>query len=271
MTRPAFALALALLAPAAGAVEVRSPPGALHGFPSMSDRSGAVIADGELVQERRGERLFVRARWVFPGGRLAEETAEFALSPELAQERYAWVETDGSGELRRFEVDFATGRARSAVRGKHGVEREDEGLEVPRGRAFAGYGVALAASQLALDEGASAKITFVAFTPKPRTVTLEIRNDGGAPVEAAGRTIPCVRYTLHPKLPFPVSVFVKAPDSYLWLTRAEPRALVRAEQNLAAKDDPRVTIDVIPRGPARGHPPVQAHTAPRDNRPGRAP
>ncbi|ABC83291.1 hypothetical protein [Anaeromyxobacter dehalogenans] len=264
--RLALALALALLAPPAGAVEVRSPPGALHGFPSMSDASGAVVADGELVQERRGEKLFVRARWVFPGDRVAEETAEFSLSPELAQERFAWVETDQEGERRRFEVDFAAGRARSAVRGKHGVAREDEAVEVPRGRAFAGYGVALAASQLAIAERASARITFVAFTPKPRTVTLEIRNDGGAPVEAAGRTIPCVRYTLHPRLPFPLSVFAKAPDAHLWLTRAEPRALVRAEQNLAAKDDPRVTIDVIPRGRARAHPPVQAHRAPRDRR-----
>jgi hypothetical protein len=250
VVRPALALAAALLALPTAAVEIRSPPGALHGFPSMSDSSGAVIADGELVQERRGDKLFVRGRWVFSDGRVAEETAAFTLSPELAQDRFAWVETDAKGELRRFEVDFASGSAHSAVREKDKVEREDEELELPRGGAFAGYGVALAASQLELGEGAVAKVTFVAFTPKPRTVTLEIRNDGSSPIEAAGRSLPCVRYTLHPEIPFPISVFAKAPDSYLWFTRGEPRALLRAEQNLAAKDDPRVTIDVIPRGPA---------------------
>ncbi|HET7752512.1 MAG TPA: hypothetical protein VFK85_01270, partial [Anaeromyxobacteraceae bacterium] len=71
------------------AVELRSPPGALHGFPSMSDATGSVIADGELVQERRGDHLYVRGRWVFSDGRVAEETAVFALSPELAQQRFA--------------------------------------------------------------------------------------------------------------------------------------------------------------------------------------
>lgn len=245
-------LIIALLAAPTAAVELRSPPGALHGFPSMSDQAGEVIADGELVQERRGNRLFVQARWVFADGRIAQEAASFTLAPELAQERYAWVERRGEDELRRFEVDFGSGRAKSVVYEAGGeVDAKDEQLELAAGRAFAGYGVALAASQLALEEGSSAELTFIAFTPGPRTVTLEVRNDGPSPVSAAGRTIPCVRYTLHPKLPFPISVFVHPPDSYLWLTRSEPRALIRAEQNLAAKDDPRVTIDVIPRGAAR--------------------
>lgn len=193
MARTALTLAALFLAAPAAGVAVRSPPGALHGFPSMSDASGRIIADGELVQERRGDRLFVRGSWRFPGGLIAEETATFTLAPELAQESFAWVETDGGVELRRFEVNFGSGRARSAVRGEDGVEREEEDLELPRGGSFAGYGVALAASQLDLAEGAAAKVTFVAFTPKPRTVTLEIRNDGSSPVEAAGRSLACVR------------------------------------------------------------------------------
>jgi hypothetical protein len=259
MVRLALASLLAVLAGPASAVEVRSPPGALHGFPSMSDQAGDVIADGELVQERNGTRLFVNARWVFRDGRVAEEKATFALSPELAQERFAWVETDGDGELRRFEVDFESGRARSAVRRDDGTTDHDEAeLELPVGRSFTGYGTALAASQLLVKEGGSTELTFVAFTPKPRTVALEIRNDGNASVTAAGRAISCVRYTLRPKLPFPVSLFVDAPDAYLWFTRRAPRGLVRAEQNLVAKDDPRVTIDVIPRGAAR--PPASARS-----------
>jgi hypothetical protein len=70
-------------------------------------------------------------------------------------------------------------------------------------------------------------------------------------VRAAGRSIPCERFRLHPKIPFPVSLFAKARDARLWMTRAPPRALVRAEQNLVTKDDPVVVIDVIPRGARR--------------------
>jgi len=57
-------------------------------------------------------------------------------------------------------------------------------------------------------------------------------------------------FTLHPKIPFPVSLFAGAKDAHLWFTHSVPPSLLRAEQNLAEKDDPVVLIDVIPRGAA---------------------
>jgi hypothetical protein len=246
----ALPLLLVLATPPASAIEVRSTPGALHGFPSMSDEAGVVIADGELAQERRGRRLVVHARWIFGDGRVAEESATFSLASELAQETFAWVESSKGEEQRRFEVDFSSGRAVSLVRRDGELQREEEQLDLPRGRSFTGYGTALAVSQLPLEPGESAELTFVAFTPKPRTVTLTVRNDGEAHVSAAGRRLLAERFTLHPEIPFPISLFAKAPDAHLWFTRRAPRALLRAEQNLIAKDDPRVVIDVIPRGAA---------------------
>jgi hypothetical protein len=256
--RPVAAALLLVVAGSATAVEVHSPPGALHGFPSMTDESGTVIADGELSQERRGDRLFVHASWVFRGGRRAEETATFRLGTELAQERFAWVETERGEEQRRFEVDFVTGDARSSVRRGDRMDRAQERLDLPAGSSFAGYGVALAASQLLLGPGDEAELTFVAFTPGPRAVTLAIRNDGEEGIPAAGRSIACDRFTLHPKLPLLVRPFVHARDAHLWFTHSPPRALVRAEQELAAKDDPRVVIDVIPRGAVQARAPSRA-------------
>jgi hypothetical protein len=98
--------------------------------------------------------------------------------------------------------------------------------------------------------GDEAEITFVAFTPKPRAVSLAVRRDREERVGAAGRSIPCDHFTLHPKIPFPISLFAGAKDGHLWLTHEGPPALVRAEQNLIAKDDPVVVVDVIPRGAA---------------------
>ena len=46
-------------------------------------------------------------------------------------------------------------------------------------------------------------------------------------------------------------VFVNARDAHLWFTHAPPPVLVRAEQNLIAKDDPVVVIDLTPRGASR--------------------
>lgn len=69
-------------------------------------------------------------------------------------------------------------------------------------------------------------------------------------LSVAGRSILTDRFTLHPEIPFPASIFVSAKDAHLWFTHSPPPALVRAEQNLAAKDDPIAVIDVTPRGAA---------------------
>jgi hypothetical protein len=251
----ACAIGAAASAAAAEPVVVRYALGTLHGFPSMSDAAGRVIADGELSQELKGDRLTVKARWVFADGLRAEEHDAFRVGQEVVQEQYAWIETREGQELRRFEVDLTTGKALAATRSSKGkVKREEAKLKVPHGRSFAGFGVALVASQFLLEAGAHAELTVVAFTPKPRAVTLEVRRDGEEHIPVAGRSIRCNRYTLHPRIPFPQKLFAGVRDARLWLTHSEPPALVRAEQNLATKDDPVVIIDVTPRGAAFAHP-----------------
>jgi len=247
---------LASLASAASpdvGVAVRSSIGDLHGFPSMSDEAGRVVATGELRQERHGDRLEVHLRWAFHDGRIVEEQDAFEVGRSLRQTRFLWVERRSGVEERRFEVDFEAGRAQAVIR-KDGKERRDE-ARIDRGdrRAFAGYGVALVAAQLPLGApGEAAELTLVAFTPGPRAVALEVRRDPEERLEEAGRAVASDRYTLHPKIPFPVSVFAHARDGHLWFTHAPPRALVRAEQELVAKDDPRVVIDVVPRVDPQG-------------------
>lgn len=246
----AAALALVLAAPAA--VTVREPPATLHGFPSLSDLAGNVIADGELAQTLRGRTLRVRLRWAFRDGRTVVEEGEFEVGRQLVQRRFSWRESRGGVELRRFEADLVAGKGSAARRRANGeVDRDEAELDLPEGGAFAGYGVALAVSQLGLAPGAEAELGFVAFAPKPRVVTLGVKREGEERIVAHGRTIPTDRYELRAKLPFPISVVVDPPDAHLWFTRAPPAALVRARQTLVTKDDPEVVVDVIPRGAAR--------------------
>jgi hypothetical protein len=259
------ALAL-LLAPPGRAVELRYPQGDLHGFPSMSDESGKLIADGELTQKRKGDRLLVRAVWRFKDGRVAVEEDVLRTRPELWQESFRWVETNGEEMLRHAQVDFRTGKA-SFSRNEDGEPKTwEEKLDLPRGKAFTGYSAALAASQLR--DALSAKdsrrsLTFVGFTPTPRTVEVEIARQPGARVRAAGRELSADLFTLHPKLPFPVSLVANAPDAHLWFSRGSPPALLRAEQNLLEKDDPRVRIDIIPSGAALPQPAARRAKPPR--------
>lgn len=259
MALAALALALAVAAPPPPAVPIRFPPGTLHGFPSLSDRAGNVLADGELAQTLDGHALHVRLRWTFRDGHTAEETDEFEVGTHLTQRSFSLVESRGGIELRRLEADLATGRAVSVRRGEDGKEHRDEArLEIPAGGAFGGYGTALAVSQLGLGPGAEAELGFVAFAPEPRLVVLRVRRDAEQSIPAAGRAIACDRFTLHPELGWLVRLIAHPKDAHLWFTHAEPPALVRAEQTFAAKDDPVVVVDVIPRGPARASRPAAA-------------
>jgi hypothetical protein len=220
--------------------------GTLHGFPSMSDVYGKIIADGELTQELSGDHLMVHVHWVFADGRKVDEHDDFRVGRDIAQEHFSWVETKGGEELRRFNVDFATGKAFAVTRDdKQKAKREEAQLDLSGGRAFSGYGAALAVTEKA---GADTAITFIAFTPQPIAVTLDVHRDIEEPITVAHRSISCDRYTLHPRIPFPVSVFVGAKDAHLWLTHSSPHALLRSEQNLLAKNDPVVIVDAMPRG-----------------------
>ena len=170
----------------------------------------------------------------------------------------------GQGEMPSVSFILRVGPARGRAAGRESYTLK-AGPMVPRrrqdrpsGRSFAGYGVALAASQLALGPGDEAELAFVAFTPGPRAITLAIRNEGEQGISTAGRSIACDRFTLHPELPLLVRPFVHPRDALLWFTHGAPRALVRAEQELAAKDDPRVVIDVIPRGAVQARSPRRA-------------
>src|ERR1700686_380468 len=258
---------LTLLSPApARGVELRYPQADLHGFPSMSDESGKLIADGELTQKRKGDRLLVRAVWKFKDGRVAVEDDVLRTRPELWQESFRWVERRGKEEVRSAQVDFRTGKATFSRREDGKIKNWEENLELPRGKAFTGYSAALAASQLrgALStREARRSLTFVAFTPEPRTVELEIAREPGTHVRAAGRELSADLYTLHPKIPFPLSIVANAPDARLWFTHTSPPALLRAEQNLLEKDDPRIRIDVIPRGAALPQPAARRGKLPR--------
>jgi hypothetical protein len=60
-----------------------------------------------------------------------------------------------------------------------------------------------------------------------------------------------------------VSLVANAPDAHLWFSRGSPPALLRAEQNLLEKDDPRVRIDIIPSGAALPQPAARRAKPPR--------
>ena len=59
-------------------VAVRHTEGLVHGFLALRNMAGATLADGELLQVARGDRVTSRLVFHFKDGSLRDETAVFS-------------------------------------------------------------------------------------------------------------------------------------------------------------------------------------------------
>ena len=65
-------------APSAEPVLVRHVEGLVHGFLSLRSPEGGVLANGDLIQDARGDRVTSRLVFHFKDGSLNDETAVFS-------------------------------------------------------------------------------------------------------------------------------------------------------------------------------------------------
>ena len=65
-------------APSAEPVVVRHVEGLVHGFLSLRSPEGKVLANGDLIQNARGDRVTSRLVFHFNDGSLSDETAVFS-------------------------------------------------------------------------------------------------------------------------------------------------------------------------------------------------
>jgi hypothetical protein len=224
------------------AIEPRWQEGALRGFPVLRDTEGREIAQGILTQWIEGTDLHVAARYQFRDGRTVEERTVLAQKPSLAQLRWSWEERRGEAVQRRFAVDLVTGEA-TARKGKDHWETK---LDDTAG-AFVGVGFMYAVKNLTerLDKGEHVHMTAIAFLPRPRTAKVTLSRDEVGELRMGGRTLPSVRYVVHPEVPAIARLFVKVQDTYLWFYRPAPPAFLRADGPMAEPDDPVVRIELL--------------------------
>lgn len=259
-----FFLALALLAPwPAPAVEVTGFEGNAHGFPAMLDLNGKKIADGEFIQELADGRLSITLKYRFKhGGVRTEEKTVFRQKPELIQEEWSWRELKDGDVVRQFEVDFETQMATAKKRENGEMKDWSEKIEVQPGRTFVGYGFMLAVQNLRsrLVKGEEVELEAIGFTPKPKTVTVQISHGGVDQMEMSDRLLTGDRFILHPKIPAIAALFIKVPDTLMWLTKP-PAEFLRWEGALAEPDDPIVRVDLVSGSESGAAKPVKSDEA----------
>lgn len=213
-----------------GTVPVRFVEGTVHGFLRLKDATGKTIADGELLQVPRRSGLDSRMIFRFRDKSYFEERVLFTQHGVFRMESYSLVQRGPA-----FTDDLEVNLRRS---GKYEVKARshDDGeskswsgtMDLPADT-YNGMIVTIAKN---LVRGDTQRVHLVAFTPKPRMISLEIAPSGTSPVKLGAHTSTAVEFTLKPKLGAVIGFFAKLtgkmpPDSHAWIITDGVPAFVR--------------------------------------------
>jgi hypothetical protein len=230
--------AAALLAPrpsAADPVVVRNAEGLVHGFLALRTPEGKTLATGDLLQRAEGARVTTRLVYHFRDGSLHDETAVYTQRGHFKLVRYHLVQKGPAFEKPlEMTIDPATGKVDVVYKNDDGEEKhESEQMELPPDLAN-GMIITLLKN---VGSAASAKVSFVAATPKPRLVKLEISSAGTEPFAVAGATHRATHFVVKVEIGGLAGVVAplvgkQPPDSHVWVLGGEAPAFVRSRASL---------------------------------------
>jgi len=231
------------------AVEVTQPAGAAHGYPGLYDANGRKLANAEFKQWLEDEHLYVVITYRFSDGRFFEEKSRFRQGKDLIQTAWSWKELSHGKPEREFSVDFNSGIATAHIRKDN--KDVSEKIDVEPRRTFAGFGFTIAISNLRerLIKGEHVQLKAVGFSPfptlKPQVVTVTISHGGVQRMKMGGRSLKGDEFIIHPEVPLIAKLFVKVPDTKIWLTNPPPAGFLRWEGPTVSPTDPIVRVDLL--------------------------
>jgi hypothetical protein len=243
-----FGALLASLPLSAATIPVVFPEGCIHGFLVLRTPEGKLIAQGDLLETVRGEEIQRTTVFRFKDGSLFEETAIFSqqgvytlLSYRLEQRGPAFTEET------KVSMERATGKYRVETKvHKDGSVKVLEGsLDLPPDV----YNGMIPTVVKDLRKGAGETVHFVAFTPEPRMIQLEIAPAGGQTLMVGEVAMTAVHYVLKPRLGTWLKIFAtllgRVPkDAHAWILDADVPAFVGFEGQLYPSD-PVWRIDLV--------------------------
>jgi hypothetical protein len=238
-----FCLALLLIAGLFGAgalraesVAVRHPEGVVRGFLVLrSLESGAVIANGDLIQFARGDRVTSRLVFYFKDGSLQDETAVFSerrqfrlLSDHLVQRGPSFPHPMD------VSIDATSGRVTVRHRDKGEEKIIDERMELPSDLA---NGMMVTLLKNISPNVPSTTVSMLFATPKPRLVKLVITRMGQEPFSVGRASYKATRFNVKVEIGGLTGLIAKLVgrqplDTSVWIMGGEAPGFVRSEGQL---------------------------------------
>ncbi len=234
LERPLMIVLLLLVRIAARSepVAVRHREGSLHGFLVLSTPEGGKVADGDLIQSTKGNRVTSRLVFHFFDGSLQDETVVFTqratfriVSDHLVQK--------GPSFPRPMDltIDGKSGLVTVRTEEKGQEKVIEERMKMP---ADVSNGMILTLVKNLQPGAPQTTVSMVVATPKPRLVKLVIAPSGPSPFTVGRSSREAIRYVVKVELGGVAGVVAplvgkQPPDSYVWILLGEAPAFVRSE------------------------------------------
>lgn len=232
----------AALIPAASApaqvVNVLHRLGSMHGFLTVRDQAGAILAAGDLTQVPNGDTIKLRIVFHFRDGSIDDETTIFSqkkvfrlISDRLVQKGPSFPHPCDI----RIDVPSQQVVVRDLSKGKEAPRTEHMDLppELANGVLF------FLVMNLPPD---ATKVEFPYLSPslKPRMVKLAVTPDGTEPFELSGLRYQALKYDVKVDIGGAAGVVApvigkQPPDSYVWVTEGSAPTIVRIDTFLYAE------------------------------------
>jgi hypothetical protein len=223
---------------AAEQIPVRQREGVQHGFLVLrSVETGEALAEGELLQDTRGDVVTSELVFHFKDGSLHDETAVFSqrgkfrlISDHLIQKGPSFKHPT------EMTVDGKSGQVTIHSTDDDGKEKTyTDKMSLPPDVAN-GFTLTLLKN---LTGEAGAELSMVASTPKPRLVKLKVTAGGEDSFTTAGATRKAMHYVVKIELGgitgLVAPLFGKEPpDIHVWVLRGKAPAFVKSEGPLYA-------------------------------------
>ena len=213
-------------------VAVHYREGVSHGFLVLRTQEGKPIADGDSTQVAQGDRVTSRMRFRFKDGSIYEQTTVFSqrgtfrlLSDHVVQK--------GPTFKRPMEtaIDATSGQVtvRYTEDGKEKVLNER--LELPPDVA---NGILFTLLKNVQPNAFKATVSYVAATPKPRIVQLEVTPQGQEPFSIGSYSHKAIHYVVKVKIGGVAGVVAhlvgkQPPDIQAWVLGDDAPAFVRSD------------------------------------------
>jgi hypothetical protein len=214
-------------------VPVRFAEGIVHGFLSLRTADGALVANGDLIQVARGDRVTSRLVFHFKDGSLRDETSVFSqrqsfrlISNHLVQKGPTFPRPL---DLR---IDCATGQVTVHYTDDHGKEKvESERMKLPPDLA---NGITLMLLKNIPAKAIPPSMSMVVATPKPRLVKLEVSEAGEDSLSTGTMARKATHYVVKIEIGGLAGLIAplvgkQPPDTHVWILGGEAPAFVKSD------------------------------------------